>query len=111
MKKHQTKIEWLETPMGNFIIETDWGRVSYNPSVRPSIFDFFQPSAGLEETALCIDGIEGGGFAVLNGDYRKEYEKAFPDLEACKNVFRKNVKHNSEWSSEDLVEKIINKQS
>lgn len=96
MKRHEAKIEWLKTPMGNFIIKTDWGYISYNPCILPSIFDFFKESAGAKETALYV---EGKGYAILDGDFRKEYLQVFPDLEKCKNIFKRNIKHYSTWSS------------
>ena len=92
MDKVSEKIKWTSTGNGNQIIEADWGLISYNPCVRASMFD----SGGQEETALMI---EGKGYSVLNGDFRKEYEQAFPDKEACYNVYRKNIKNNSEWTS------------
>jgi len=49
------------------------------------------------ETALCYEG----RFDVLEGDFRKEYEEAFPQgLEACKEVFKKHeAEHRSNWTT------------
>ena len=49
------------------------------------------------ETALCYEG----KFAIMEGDFRKEYEEAFPQgLEACKAVFKKHeAEHRSNWTT------------
>ena len=52
------------------------------------------------ETALCKDG----DYFILNGDFRKEYEKYFDEgFESCKkNVYDKMKKTNSScWSEVD----------
>jgi hypothetical protein len=44
---------------------------------------------------------EGTKWYILNGDWTKQYEEAFPDLEACKKIFLDNKeKHLCSWSVE-----------
>ena len=94
---------WTITGHGNVVLETEDLRVSYNPSIQPHPFvDGFiapllgQQSSGLEETALKM----GGVWYILNGDFRIEYEKAFPNPEACLAVYRRNMQHRSNWSTD-----------
>jgi len=52
-----------------------------------------------EETALYLE--EEKLWLILEGDFRKQYEKAFPKgIEACRAVYNKNIKHRSNWSSD-----------
>lgn len=53
-----------------------------------------------EETAIVLE--EGDRtFLILEGDYRKEYEEAFPSLEKCMAVYEKHkAKHQSNWSTD-----------
>jgi len=76
----------------NFILDIDGPNVyvSYNPCP----FDTQVP-----ETALYVKGV----WYILNGDFRKEYEKA-GDLEGCLKVFRDNIEHISTWSTCDGLE-------
>ena len=72
----------------NVILRAKWGRISYNPDTSA------HPLAGLttqlirlmgrdvkdgEETAL----YDGKIWRILTGDFRKDYEKVFPNLEKC----------------------------
>ena len=94
---------WTITGHGNVVLETDNLRVSYNPNTQPHPFvDGFlapllgQQSSGLEETALKIDDV----WYILNGDFRAEYEQAFPDPIACLDVYHRNIQHRSNWSTD-----------
>lgn len=50
-----------------------------------------------EETAL-YDGVT---WRILKGDFRSEYEAAFPDLDKCLAVYEKHKKaHRSSWSTD-----------
>ena len=71
--------------------------ISYNPCVRESIIELFPDSAGREETALTIDD----KYAILNGDFREEYDKCINLSEAIK-VYRENIQFKSEWSTYKL---------
>lgn len=53
-----------------------------------------------EETALY--DAETEVFRILEGDFRKEYERAYPSgFSACLKVYEKNKKHRSNWSTDD----------
>jgi hypothetical protein len=82
---------------GNSILEGDGFHISYNPSTLMDIPVFAGDGSG-EETALCVDD----KFYILNGDFRKEYEKAFEKgLAACVKVFQKHEhEYKSSWSND-----------
>lgn len=81
--------------MGNFLLYINKEVIiSYNPCTRSSFFDMFMPSGGKEETAL----IYKDKYYILNGDFRKQYEKCKNITEARK-VFQKNIKKKSCWSN------------
>ena len=56
----------------HFILEGEGFYVSYNPSVYGGLLN--EPT---EETALVKDG-EEKAYYILNGDFRKQYEKLVP---------------------------------
>ncbi len=57
---------------------------------------------GRAETALCIKETETTRrkFFILNGDFRKDYEKC-QTVDDCFKVFRKNTKYRSNWSDKE----------
>jgi hypothetical protein len=71
--------------------------ISYNPHLSKPELGCWKSNDGKPETALVIDSIK---FLILNGDFRKEYEKALPKgLTECLKVFRKHKKKSrSTWS-------------
>jgi len=69
--------------------DQDW-YISYN-----SMPDFLSRPTNGPETALYFDE----EYWILNGDFRDEYERAFPNLEECKEVFKDNREHESSWST------------
>lgn len=92
------KKQWQETGGGNITLKIDGVELSYNPCVRPSVFDRFMDSAGKEETAFNTDR----GWCVLNGDHRKELEKAARKggIEDCIDYYTMmENKHGSEFST------------
>lgn len=66
-------------------------------SIKKSVGDDKEFTDG-EETALCKDG----EYFILTGDWRKEYEKAFPKgYEACLEIYKNNKEeHSNEWSTD-----------
>lgn len=91
------KIEFEPTGAGNYILSTDWGRVSYNPNTATGHMGIFithllndlgQNVEDGEETALYADDI----WMILTGDFRKEYLEAFPNKKKCIAVYKKYKK-------------------
>lgn len=86
------------TGLGNSILDhgKDGWFVSYNPD----------PALGRgPETALVTPDPKspfGRHFRILDGDFRKEYEAAGPDLDACIKVYETNrAAHRSMWDEGD----------
>lgn len=80
--------------------EAGW-YISYQPftDVEPSLLQVLAPLVGEPvcvepETAL----MNGDMQLILRGDFRREYEAAFPDLDACIRVFDSNPQAQSGWS-------------
>jgi hypothetical protein len=69
--------------------------ISYN--ICPcSDFSPFRADNDSDETAL----IKDDKYYILNGDFRKQYLKAFPKgFEACYKVYKRNIIHNSTWTT------------
>ena len=84
----------------NVILKGKGFHISYNPYLSKPEVRSFRSDDGLPETALVVDSIR---FLILNGDFRKEYEKAFPKgLTECLKVFRKHErKSRSTWSDRE----------
>ena len=54
---------------------------------------------GAEETALF--NTETRIWYILNGDFRKQYEEvAHEGFNACLEVYKKNIQHRSDWSTD-----------
>lgn len=92
-------MEWLVVPgslSGNEILRGDGFYISY---MRPGALQHIPWAAseqGQAETALCV----GDEFYILNGDFRKEYEAAFPGgLKSVLEVYEKNKDQCSPWST------------
>lgn len=95
MNKLIEKKKWVSRG-DNVTLDFEEFYVSYNPCVRPSIFDMFMDSAFKEETALYSrnDGL----WMILNGDFRKEYEKiSYKGLDACIEFYKD---HKEEFGSD-----------
>lgn len=88
---------WItQAGYSNATLSADDLFISHNP--RP-------PASRSEETALHIRGEDGGRgtYLILNGDFRDEYEAAFPDKGACLAVYEKHkAKHRSSWSEDKI---------
>lgn len=82
------KNEWKEGVVGNVVLENDDVFISYNPHLP-----------GGRETAVKIKG----DWYILNGDFRKQYEKVFPNIEKILEVFKKyNKEFGSFWTTGEL---------
>ena len=98
-------MEWKKLSH-NEVLEMDDFYISYNPRAGGE-FNFLQSDNHQPETALVIPNNEHK-FRILNGDFRKEYEKLVGEgKEACIKFYDKLKKeHISTWSSDyfDLKE-------
>ena len=97
--------KWEATGSGNFILHFDGGYLSYNPdteySKSISLFGFIESLGNMlgfessgEETAF---GYKDGWY-VLNGDFRKEYEKC-SSVKELKSVYKINKNKKSDWAT------------
>lgn len=97
MTKPLKKELWRKGPR-NFFLEKNGVLLSYNPNVKIGrefhplgpISDFADALSGAckeggEETALEIDST----WYILQGDFREEYEQAFPDKKALLEIYNK----------------------
>lgn len=93
----------------NEVLLGDDFHISYNPATGAGIplaailSGLVGAPNGLPETALCVhpDEDDKRVWYILNGDFRKEYEEAFPNgLETCLEVYRRNIQHRSDWSTD-----------
>jgi hypothetical protein len=84
----------------NIILDGGTFFVSFNPHPCAGI-PFFNADHNSAETALVDRRLPVNLFHILNGDFRKQYEKAFPKgWDACLAVYLANKKaHDSSWSS------------
>jgi len=102
-------IKW-EKIRNNHILRRDNFYISFNPETGLNDFGFTElgnsiasligkpPLKDGTETALCV---KPDLWMILEGDFRKEYEEAFPDLEKCKAVYEKHKETNrSNWSTD-----------
>lgn len=94
------KKKWQITSRGNFILEGDGFDISYNPSADHELGGAFKPDTLAGETAL-VNSNDKIEYRILNGDFRKEYEKVIDKgFKACLAVYNKHKKlHNSSWTS------------
>jgi len=94
----------------NELLQGEGFYISYNPSPCDNIAgSFFSSDGGGAETALAVDSEGQKVWMILNGDYRKAYQAAFPDKEACIKVYKKHIEHRSSWSSDgETTEDLLN---
>lgn len=90
------KRNWERTVCGNIILDCKNFYISYrdNTAVFGSFFVGDDDDCG--ETALCFDG----KYKILNGDFRKEYEKIVDEgLDKCLEFYEsKKTENASCWS-------------
>ena len=118
--KKEIKLEWevvsnsfTGLKENNYILKGNGFYVSYNPDTGRSkigamfddVLNMFrailgEPLGGGEETALVKDD----KFYILNGDFRKEYEKLISKgFDACyKFYLKKKKKYGSSFSTEEI---------
>ena len=96
--KNTINKKWIYSCTGeNKILQGDSFYVSYHP-------DPIGGDRGFDgETAVVLENENNNGtiqnkFYILKGDFRKEMEEAFPDLQACMLVFYKYPEKKSSWS-------------
>lgn len=86
--------EWETTLMGNQVLERNNYYISFRKDTAKLGSFFAGDDNRLGETAICY----GGKFAILNGDFRKEYEN-LNSLEECLKFYEsKKAEFGSEWS-------------
>ncbi len=114
--KHEgkTKMKTKEKPVwkvmgglsGNEILDFDGFFISYLPPGGFGISMFAADGDGGETALVVMDGgankVSGNSYYILNGDWRKDYEKvAQKGLKACMDFYkRKKRNHGSSWSQE-----------
>lgn len=102
----EKEIKW-ERLTNNEILKGKGFYISYNPNTGKD-HGFFTELGNMlgaqlkdgEETALRLE--KRGLWLILEGDFRKEYEAAFPKgLKACEAVYKKHKKSKrSNWSTD-----------
>ncbi len=97
--------KWTESPSGvnTLLYSADESfYISYNPDTGATFGgNLFRADAGDgSETALCKDG----DYQVLNGDFRKEYEKLISKGYAtCLKFFKSQEEAQSSWSTDSKI--------
>ena len=90
--------KFIKNPNGsNYLLENvgEGWHISYNPHPCAGI-SCFASDNHQSETAIRTPN---GEWAILNGDFRKEYLKIFPmGLQACLDFFKSNIEYRSSWS-------------
>jgi len=90
-----TQLKWRKNEeFGNYILHGDQFYISYQSKPWDPL------GAAPSETALVIMNENGVKFLILEGDFRKEYEKRIDSLEECIKFFKENIKHKSKWSDD-----------
>lgn len=99
------KYNWKEMPTGNMVLEKEGFFISYQPNeviLAMPVASFKADGSG-GETAVCIRDTEiSNPYWILNGDFRKDFEKA-ETLKDCYDILKKNWSKISSWSN-DLEE-------
>lgn len=94
MKAVKKKVsKWNSTGGSNYVLQKKNWYISYNPCPG-GIISSFRSDTGGAETAICTKG----EFYILNGDFRKQYEKV-KSLKEAMAIFKKNIKKRSSWSN------------
>lgn len=88
--------KWKRTGGGNSILEGKNFYISYNSNPGMGLWLFASDNHS-DETALCKDN----EFYILNGDFKKEYEKLInKGFAACKRFYeQKKEEFGSSWSN------------
>lgn len=102
------KCKWVQTGNGNSFMKGDDFYISFNPSPKPLFVGMiFEMLDNGPETALCINDKEsftGTAFYILDGDFRKDYEKLIQlGKEACLKFYFDHPEAKSRYSTERIV--------
>ena len=95
---NKTIQKWIKTDMGNEVLEGKGFHISYNAS--PCVgMSSWASDGGSDETAL-VNHKGKRVFYILNGDFRKQYEKLIDKgYKACKKFYNDNKEEfDSSWS-------------
>lgn len=102
----KTKSVWVDTGRGNLVYEQKTFTISYNPNIVPNVFDTFlvglgeaEDRVGKDETALFTIKSQKM-WRILNGDFRKEYEKCKTISSALKVYNKYKAKNRSDFSTD-----------
>jgi len=115
---NRVEVKWRkikETPSifggmggGNYVLSNKDIMISYQPNIRDNIFEdigtmLTGDDTKSDETALMFDENGKDVWCVLKGDWRKDYEKLFPDKKKCIAFYKKmKPKHGfDKWSTDD----------
>lgn len=95
---------WIQTGHGNSIVEGEGYYLSYNPRIGSGLINVMGMALGIEdrsgddETALYVESTNK--WYILNGDFRKEYERC-ENLDECLLVYEAHKdNHRSDWSTD-----------
>lgn len=103
---------WKPTEMGNYVLMRRGWAISYNPDISASaklspfgflndfpVEEFKTGTVSNEETALILNVKNGNKYAILNGDFRKNYTKIKTKKDAIKFYKSKKDEFGSAWST------------
>lgn len=97
-------MEWKENNNGintNYVLDCGDFIILFNPKPGGGI-PGFEADGGGAETALVIRRERATRYLILNGDWREDYERLVPDLDACLEFYRaKRPEHGSSWTIEE----------
>lgn len=111
MQKKTNK--WIDNN-DNYVLKGRGFYISYNPDTNVAgkglgmllnmlgnAFEETLEDDGRAETALVVTEGRNKGFYILNGDFRKQYEKIYSKgFKECHKFYLSKVKHRSNWSTD-----------
>ena len=87
--------KWKKLGAGNLVLDLGKYYISFNDFCVPVMLRIFKSDDNRSETAL----IKNDKYYILNGDFRKDYEK-FKTFKECKKFFdSKKDEFQSNWSN------------
>jgi hypothetical protein len=94
-------MKWETTTMGNEVLDGDGFFISYQPNQNVLGIKSFSADTSSGETALVNKKASSFFYLILNGNFKKEYEKLVPlGYDACVKFFNEmKKKHKSSWSN------------
>lgn len=123
--KKQSNITWNKMPAGNLLLKAKGFIISFQPNVRKEVMgEEFNQIANLIGGLAGIDKFDesskgetalynGKVWRILNGDFRKDYEKVVAKgFKACLGVYDKHKKNNwCNWSTDGFGNKKLKAKS